>query len=64
MYFVSMVLMLRFNLPEKYAGEIARSSLRRGLFEEWFDAVCFMVTGFTAVRLNICCAKLDLEIEK
>jgi Abscisic acid G-protein coupled receptor len=60
--------MLRSNLPEKYAGGIAKalgSSLRRGIFEEWFDAVYFMVAGLTAVGLFVArsWSDEDLEIE-
>jgi hypothetical protein len=48
--------MLRSNLPEKYAGGIAKAlgkSLRRGIFEEWFDAVFFTTAGLTAMGLFV-----------
>jgi hypothetical protein len=65
-YFVSTALMLRGNLPEKYTGGIAKalgSSLRRGVFEEWFDAVFFVVAGLTAVGLFVARSWSDEEFE-
>lgn len=58
--------MLRGNLPEKYTGGIAKalgSSLRRGVFEEWFDAVFFVVAGLTAVGLFVGRSWSDEEFE-
>ena len=55
-YFVSTALMVRSNLEEKYVGGIASAlgeSLVRGMFEEWFDAVYFVVAGVTAVGLMV-----------
>jgi hypothetical protein len=59
--------MLRSNLPEKYTGGIAKalgSSLRRGLFEEWFDAVFFLVAVLTAVGLYIARSWSDEELDE
>jgi len=53
-YFVSTAVMLRSNLPEKYVGGIGNalgSSLRRGIFEGWFDVVFFIVAGITGIGL-------------
>ena len=55
-YFVSTAVMLRSNLPERYVGGIGRalgSSLRRGLFEEWFDVVFLLVAIVSGVGLLI-----------
>jgi Abscisic acid G-protein coupled receptor len=56
-YFVSTAVMLRSNLPERYVGGIGdalgNASLRRGLFEGWFDFVFFGVAALTGVGLVI-----------
>jgi hypothetical protein len=65
-YFVSTAVMLRSNLPDKYVGGIANalgSSLRRGIFEEWFDVVFFMVAVVTQAGLMIARNWSDDEIE-
>ena len=55
-YFISTALMVRSNLGDKYVGGIANAlgeSLGRGLFEEWFDAVFFVVAGITGIGLMV-----------
>lgn len=64
-YFVSTAVMLRSNLPEKYVGGIGNalgSSLRRGIFEEWFDVVFFVVALGTGVGLFIARSWNDKDI--
>ena len=68
-YFVSTAVMLRSNLPEQYVGGIGRalgSSLRRGLFEEWFDVVFFLVVVVTGVGLLVTrsWSEESIELEK
>jgi Abscisic acid G-protein coupled receptor len=69
-YFVSTAVMLRSNLPEKYVGGIGNalggsSSLRRGIFEEWFDIVFCIVAGITGVGLFVARSwnTEDIELE-
>jgi hypothetical protein len=65
-YFVSTAVMLRSNLPDMYVGGIANalgSSLRRGIFEEWFDVVFFVVAVVTQAGLMIARNWSDDEIE-
>lgn len=59
--------MLRSNLPEKYVGGIGSAFgggsgsgsgsggnlLHRGIFEDWFDVVFFLVTLGTGVGLVV-----------
>ena len=56
-YFVSTAVMLRSNLPERYVGGIGdalgNASLRRGVFEVWFDFVFCGVALLTGVGLMI-----------
>jgi hypothetical protein len=55
-YFISTALMVRSNLNEKYVGGIANAlgqKLARGMFEEWFDAVFFIVAAVTGVGLLV-----------
>jgi hypothetical protein len=55
-YFISTAVMLRSNLPEQYLGGIGHalgSSLKRGIFEEWFDIVFFLVALATGLGLLI-----------
>jgi len=54
--FISTAIMLRSNLPEQYVGGIGNalgSSLKRGIFEEWFDIVYFSVAVVTGLGLFI-----------
>jgi hypothetical protein len=65
-YFVSTAVMLRSNLPDMYVGGIANalgSSLRRGIFEEWFDVVFFIVAVVTQAGLMIARNWSDDELE-
>jgi hypothetical protein len=65
-YFVSTAVMLRSNLPDMYVGGIVNalgSSLRRGIFEEWFDVVFFIVAVVTQAGLMIARNWSDDEIE-
>ena len=65
-YFISTTVMLRSNLPERYVGGIGRAlgtSLRRGLFEEWFDVVFFVAAVVTVGGLIIARSWSDEAIE-
>jgi hypothetical protein len=65
-YFMSTAVMLRSNLPDKYVGGISNalgSSLRRGIFEEWFDVVFFVVAVITQVGLMTARTWSEDEIE-
>jgi hypothetical protein len=56
--------MLRSNLPEQYVGGIGNalgSSVTRGLFEEWFNVVFFLVALGTGVGLLIARSWADEE---
>lgn len=63
---MSTAVMLRSNLPDKYVGGISNalgSSLRRGIFEEWFDVVFFVVAVVTQVGLMTARTWSEDEIE-
>lgn len=65
-YFISTAVMLRSNLPEKYVGGIGSAlgtTLRRGLFEEWFDIVFFMVSVVTGAGLVFARSRSDEALE-
>jgi len=65
-YFISTAVMLRSNLPEKYVGGISSAlgkSLHRGLFEEWFNVVFFVVAVVTGAGLVVARSWSDEAIE-
>ena len=65
-YFISTAVMLRSSLPEKYVGGIGNAlgtSLRKGLFEEWFDVVFFVVAVVTGAGLVVARSWNDEESE-